>query len=130
MGSYSGNHFIRPQFSPRPILNDEALEHDSINSLPQLIRHNAAYNPDRIFCIQGQEGLERQLPISFKELEDAVSACSMWVVDQLGPSSEAPESRMKRPVALYLESDVGLFIYIAALLASNIPVSIVVEIQA
>ena len=127
--SYAENRFIRPRFSPRSPPNDEALESDSISSLPHLIRHNALYNPDRMFCIQGQESLENPLPISFKVLENAVSACSSWVEEQLGLGRDGSEQRVKCPVALYMESDVGLFIYIAALLASNIPVSIFIKIE-
>jgi acyl-CoA synthetase (AMP-forming)/AMP-acid ligase II len=127
MGSYYENHFIRPKFSPLPPLNGEPLAGNSIKSLPELIRYNAIHNGDRTFCMQGHEGLEHARRITFKQLDDAISACSIWVEKQLVPSNEGPKSRPKRPVALYLESDVGLFIYIATMLASNIPVSIILN---
>lgn len=124
MGSYCESRFIRPKFSPLPPANVESLAQDSINSLPELIRYNAIHNGDRTFCIQGEAAVEDARMISFKELEDAMSACSFWVEEQLGSSKKGHEPCAKRPIALYLESDVGLFIYIAAMLASNIPVSI------
>jgi hypothetical protein len=127
MGSYSETRFIRPQFSPLPVLKGEPLAKESINSLPELIRYNAIYNKDRTFCVQSHEGLEHSRPITFKELDDAISACSVWVKQQLVWSNEEPEAHLKRPVALYLESDVGLFIYIATMLASNIPVRVILK---
>jgi hypothetical protein len=127
MGSYPRNRFIRAKFSPLPLLDGETLEQNSINSLPELIYHNAIYNGEKVFCIQGHDDLEHSRPISFRELDDAISACSSWVEEKLGTSNGAPDSSVKQPVALYLESDVGLFIYIATMLASNIPVSIILR---
>lgn len=128
MNSHCSKMFTRPKFSPLPPVNGEALARDSINSLPELIRHNAIHNGDRLFCVQGQGIGETSLTISFKELEDAISACSFWVKGQLHSSQAELETAGRRPIALYLESDIGLFIYIAAMLASSIPVSVSMKI--
>lgn len=124
MGSLKDSRFIRARFSP-VTPHSQDLEKDTIRSLPDLIDFNAEANPDHTFCIQAearppsdsgtQFGTRR---ISFKDLKNAVGACSEWLVENVG-QSRATDSR---PVALYIESDVGLFIYIAALLASGIPV--------
>ena len=122
MGSYREHSFTRPDFSPLQPLNTEAAARDSINSLPDLIRYNAIQNGDQTFCIQGETIVENSRRISYQELERAVSACSYWVESHLELGRKEPESFKPKPIALYLESDVGLFIYIAAMLASGIPV--------
>ena len=73
-------------------------------------------------CIQGETIVENSRRISYQELERAVSACSYWVESHLELDSKEAGPYKPKPVALYLESDVGLFIYIAAMLASGIPV--------
>ena len=122
MGSYREHRFIRPDFSPLQPLNGEPAAGDSINCLPDLIQYNASQNGDRTFCIQGETIVENSRRISYQELERAVSACSYWVESHLEIDSKEAEPYKPKPVALYLESDVGLFIYIAAMLASGIPV--------
>ena len=123
MGSYREHRFIRPDFSPLPPVNGESRTKESIDCLPDLIRYNASHNGDQTFCIQGEAAADNSRRISFQELDRAVSACSFWVENQLVQSEDAQIEPSQRPIALYLESDVGLFIHIAAMLASSVPVS-------
>ena len=94
-------------------------------SLPELIHFNAEFNPTHIFCKQaevaGREGGEpvyRVHDISMKELKLAIESCVVWISCALASST----FKENGPVALYLESDIGLFIHFAALLEMGIPV--------
>jgi hypothetical protein len=140
-----GDHnidFKKPKFSPlrSPVRQEEhkenGVEKKSILSLPDLIEFNAEENPDQIFCLQveshygnTEEGSSgghqyRTCPITFAQLAEAVFSCSLWIQKSLNPLNHDRNqvTRGRKPVALYLESDVGLFIYLAALLSLDIPV--------
>lgn len=126
----------RPKFQRASfeILLDQSSESIStIRSLPDLIQHNAVHNPDHIFCIQCKQSVKGAGPgldfirITFLELQRAVNRCCQWLLDNVsdihvaevvsdGTVSKCP------PIALFMESDVGLFVYIAALLTLNVPV--------
>jgi acyl-CoA synthetase (AMP-forming)/AMP-acid ligase II len=98
----------------------------TIRSLPDLIRFNAIHNPHHVFCIQSNADLE-STSITFLELAHAVERCCDWILTNVHGTSPAEQSadgslEKSRPIALFMESDVCLFIYLAALLTLNIPV--------
>ncbi|KAF2637245.1 acetyl-CoA synthetase-like protein [Massarina eburnea CBS 473.64] len=107
MGDHQEKHFVRPPFSPLPPTNDESVGRYSINSLLELISYIRARGESEM-----HSSSESSRSIGFKQLDDAISSCY----------SEGSGPLAKRPVALYLESDVSLFIYIAAMLALSTPV--------
>lgn len=123
--------FLRPQFSPR--YQKELPQNGTIRSLPDLIEFNAIHNSSHLFCVQAEEDSHESHPtdcasewrlrsITFGALKGAVDACCVWLSKNIPQDSERTLSQKMAPVALYLESDVGLFIYVAALLKMNIPV--------
>ena len=122
-----GLTFKRARFSSTTPKEAEQLDgQDAIASLPDLIRFNARENPEHIFCVQAETaGASRydSRKITFSQLDGAVDSCATWI-HQVVKSSSPRNSGEKppRPVALYLESDIGLFIHVAALLAMDIPV--------
>ncbi|ROT35235.1 hypothetical protein SODALDRAFT_80192 [Sodiomyces alkalinus F11] len=138
MGEQILDPFVRPEFDPIPPLQGSLRPstsiHDPITTLPDLIRFNARHNKDGIFCKQaeistglgdqteqaaGRFGIRR---ISYYELHAAVKACGNGICESLQIQQQATVN--DRPVALYMESDVGLFIHLAALLDLKIPVSL------
>lgn len=120
---------------PRIKLLDESPKPDgsAIRCLPDLVEYNAAENPDHLFCVQvlhRQGGFEEDLfrSITFLELEESVRRCCYWIQSQAGghlSSAIAEDGPLQKspPIALFLESDIGLFIHIVALLSLNVPVS-------
>lgn len=69
------------------------------------------------------------ITITFLELAHAVEQCCDWIlanIEVARPNEQelrAEGSPAKgRPIALFMESDVSLFIYLAALLTLNVPV--------
>lgn len=118
--------FRRPLFTALP--SKDARGQD-ISSIPDLIRFNATYNPDHIFCIQSLPDVNKSaessdgylgVSITFKQLDNAVRRCADWLRELVDASDYG--GKPGPPVALYLESDVGLFFHFMALQALNIPV--------
>lgn len=128
--------FRRAQFD---ILSDQqSVSPSTIRSICDLIHQNALHNPDHLFCIQceqstqrGEDGLCYEY-VTFRELKEAVDRCCHLILKTIPEAHSAEmcddESVLKcRPLALFMESDVNLFIYIAALLTLNIPVRLLVH---
>jgi hypothetical protein len=144
MPSLSQKSFKRPVFrptTPEPSPHGQEDE-DTISSLPDLIRFNAKHNPDHLFCVQaGSENASQAQPdgavrhystrdITFKSLEGAVASCARWIISNvalLEPDNSTVPCR--KPIALFLESDIGLFLHLAALLTIDIPVKLISPFQ-
>lgn len=128
----SSTTFRRPPFQLLPIPSDaDANSRDPSpnRSLPDLVLFDALHNPHHLFCLQtsqasGQIGF---IPITYHQLAVAVENCCSWLLQTIPDAHAAKfdgEHHVQKasPVALFLESDVNLFIYIIALLSLNIPV--------
>ena len=105
-----------------------ASEEKAIRSLPDLIVFNAEFNPKHSFAWQEERkrgcftGFTR---ISFAKLYEVVKEGIKWVEINVlrATSKQAVDSCQTRmAVALFLESDLTLFVYLCALLHMNIPV--------
>ena len=100
---------------------------DEVRSIPQLIKFNAQYNPSHTFCLQhnSRDGSLRR--ITHGELDAAVTNCIRDLlrnVPHLHPAELIGGVLSKSgPVALMLESGIGFYVYLAALLALGVPVS-------
>ena len=131
----SEERFQRPNFSLLPIPPDSTTEWEPLNTLrtlPDLVHFNALHNPQHVFCLQSRQSPSTPgnfdfTSITFRQLGCAVESCCSWLLQNV---PEAHAARLQDgdivqkapPIALFLESDVGLFIYIVALLTLNIPV--------
>ena len=99
-----------------------------IRTLPELIEFNAVHNADYLFCLQAGRQ-QKLLPITHRQLKEAILCCSDWLVANVN-ELKLPKIRedgtieKSQPVALLMESDVGLWIYLLSLLSLGIPVSI------
>ncbi|KAL9620217.1 MAG: hypothetical protein Q9160_005226 [Pyrenula sp. 1 TL-2023] len=86
------------------------VDDSGIRSLPDLLEFNKLHNPDHLFCIQALSPNEGH------------GKCCQWVIHEAGSASAVKELAEKRqPIALFVESNVGLFTFILALLSLNIP---------
>lgn len=123
--------YVRPRFSP--VKTDEA---SSIRSVIDLILFNAANNPEHCFCLQAEmrtdnadldvtEPLYNVRQISFKDLYLALQNCCSWLKASGIINGQISSSRKQNPVAVYLESDITLFLYVVALMSLNCPVRLV-----
>ncbi|KAL4890076.1 hypothetical protein BDV59DRAFT_99330 [Aspergillus ambiguus] len=117
-----GKEFIRPllQVSRTPVTDPSA-----IHSLPDLIDFDAEHNPNHEFALQEirQGGKHLSLtPVTFSELKNAAITCAHLIRKRLPSEADGEYQYGARPpVAIFLESDVNLFVHLAALLYLNIP---------
>lgn len=125
-----------PKIFRRPALN-LGRQGEGIRSLPDLLQFNAQHNKDHVFCLQasvdrGHGSHERHgprdyvtRPVTMSQLHGAVLACAAWMKRELPPHDPETEPDA-RSVALFMESDVGLFVCLAAALYLGVPVSIAI----
>ncbi|KAK4174324.1 hypothetical protein QBC36DRAFT_243638 [Triangularia setosa] len=135
MKIFEETKFVRPDFSPLPPQRrtGDGIKPEEISSLPGLIAFNATTNPNHLFSYQTeshrrdnvrdqQEQLYSTRPVTFAQLDRAIGACAEWIRASLEAEDSDRSSNDIRPVALYMESNIGLFIHLSALLSLNIPV--------
>jgi acyl-CoA synthetase (AMP-forming)/AMP-acid ligase II/nucleoside-diphosphate-sugar epimerase len=98
-------------------------------TLPDVVDFNAEHNPDFVFCHQARKhGTEtKMLAITHMALRNAVLRCQSWLMSNVSGARDfvddqpAPPGN-RRPIALFMESDVGLWIHVLALLGLDVPV--------
>ena len=121
---------------PRPFVrayfdlagSTQLLRSQTVRSIPDLIEFNAKQNPKHTFCVQAR-GLSSELSlqeITFSQLQHAIRRCCAWILESIDGTAAATVHngvvQKSSPVALLMESDVGLFVHVAAALSLNIPV--------
>ena len=108
-------------------------DRQSIRCISDLIHFNAVKNPHHVFCLQSWKVSSDSAShfkysyITYSQLARAVERCCDWILLNVPAVSEARLNldgsvSKSAPVALFMESDVGLFIYMLSLLTLNIPV--------
>lgn len=101
---------------------------DAIRTIPELIDFNAKHNPDLLFCEQATKASQNAIAITHLQLWHAILRCSTRLIAEIAElkcPSENDEGGFAKsqPVALFLESDVGLLIHLFALMSLGVPVS-------
>ena len=107
----------------------QPYQENQCRTLPSLVDFNAKNNPDYLFAVQAQKYADSKTilrEVSFVQLSHAVMRCQAWLEAtlreiQLPVLSNGIVLRGS-PVALLMESDVGLFIHQVALLGLGVPV--------
>ncbi|KAL7270283.1 putative NRPS-like protein biosynthetic cluster [Rhizina undulata] len=115
--------FCRPKFellSPIP-------DHDSIRTLPELLSFNARHNGDLLFGLQAVKNIDdAPVRITYAQMQRAVERCMAWLAVNLEglkrPEIVDGKVVKTRAVGLLLASDIGVMIYLIALLALGVPV--------
>lgn len=99
---------------------------DDIRTLLDLLHFNAINNPDHLFCLQEVKDAPTLRKITFRELARAVELCSAWLcrAQCTRPADQLPGWQANKPaaVALMMGSDIGIFIYLLALMRLGTPV--------
>jgi hypothetical protein len=118
----------------RPLLANAQTgrANEAIKTVPELIHFHARANPEYVFCMQSDfsgEGLDEEFrDVTYTVLEQAVLACQTSIVDTIGqtdlPNRDGYGKIVKRaPIALLMESDLSILLYLFSLLGLGIPVS-------
>lgn len=119
--------FRRPNFELLHPL--AATKNDNIKTFPELLAFNAKHNGSSLFCLQGvKDSSEPPVPVTFEQLQKAVDRCKAWLTSNVAgielPKVDADGRVTKSPaVGILMGSDVGIIVYMMALLALGVPVS-------
>lgn len=123
------DNFLLPVFyssSPPPELAP-------IKTIVDLIEFNAKNNSDSLFCLQAEKALNGSrsppfLRITYKMLRDMILGCQQLLLSDLKgeirePYRDQSGSAMRsRPVAVLVDSDVGLLLHLFGLMGLGVPV--------
>ena len=112
--------FIPPKVSLDPTTGS------GIRTLPAVVDFHGENNPQHLFCLQVERD-NRFVPVSYERLQHAIIRCQAWLHEQaigLHPPIVDTDGRVKKcaPVAILMESHVGLAIYVLACIGKGIPV--------
>ncbi len=112
--------FIPPKVSLDPTTGS------GIRTLPALVDFHRENNPQHLFCLQVKRD-NRFVPVSYERLQHAIVRCQAWLQKQaigLHPPIVDTDGHVKKcaPVAILMESHVGLAIYVLACMGKGIPV--------
>lgn len=130
--SLQNGDYSRPfHQAPINLYPEVGEESTSTRTLPELIEFNAAANPNHLFCIQATKakGAFDLIHITNYDLRNAITNCQIWlknnIVELKTPTRGENSGMVEKgaPIALLMESDVGLFIYKLALIGMGVPVS-------
>lgn len=118
-------------FKPADIDLKQPLDCAPIRTIPELIEFNARANPDALYCVQALRPKDEQTTkasqVTMCQLRNAVWQCSGdlrgWVVglDDSSALIDAQGQVKPDPVALLLDSDIGLLIHLFSLLSLGVP---------
>lgn len=121
----------RRAFKPADIDLKQPSTSDSIRTIPELIEYNAKVNPDALYCIQALKPQDEQTTkasrVSMRQLRNAIWRCSdnlrggLIGFDDLSASKEGQTPIKPEPVALLLDSDMGLLVHLFSLLSLGVP---------
>jgi hypothetical protein len=112
--------FVR---APVNFASPEKLE-GCIHSLPELVDFNAVNNESHPFCVQAKATGPFDT-ITHGEFKVAVLKCAEWIRENLPLQPTTGDKALTKmaPVALFMESDIGLAIHEFALMSIGVPVS-------
>ncbi|KAF2006434.1 acetyl-CoA synthetase-like protein [Amniculicola lignicola CBS 123094] len=102
-----------------------------IKTVADLVDFNADRNPDHVFCLQAEKDLAGSkcppfLRISHRLFRSMILSCQQWMqqhLSELNSPSIHVEGHVVRgaPIALLVDSDVGLLVHLFALVGLGVP---------
>ncbi|EPS34779.1 hypothetical protein PDE_09743 [Penicillium oxalicum 114-2] len=109
-----------------PKLSLDSAATTGIRTLPDLVDFHAKHNPQHIFCIQTRQDHD-SISVSFKKLQRAIVRCQARLRrdhSDLHPPAIDAEGHVAKcaPVAILMESHVGLAIYVLVCMGMGVPV--------
>jgi hypothetical protein len=116
------------------ILRPSEKDGNRIRTVPELIEYNARENADHVFCIQARKpGVDgnasnRLLSVTHLQIKQAILQCEAWLTASIAelklPYKGSGGNVFKGPpIALLVESDIGLLIHLLSGISLGVPVS-------
>jgi len=132
-------HHSRDDFQPAQLQLSKPAAEIPIRSVPELVDFNAVTNPDALFCFQAvkasaslvvktkQEGGFDDIPVTMSQLRDAILRCKDFLTVNgviVMPPRKTEDGKLLKnpPVALFMDSDLGLLVHLIALMGLGVPV--------
>jgi hypothetical protein len=114
---------LRPFIKAAVNFSSPERKEGCLHSLPELVDFNAVHNADHPFCIQAKS-TPPFTTLSHAQFKAAVDRCAQWITEniQLTPLTKENALTKMAPVALFMESDIGLVIHQFALMTLGVPV--------
>lgn len=118
--------FVTPRVHLAPTITTD------IRTLPDLVNFHVKNNPQHLFCLQAEKkstGSGYDLtPVTYEKLHRALIRCQTWLRNH-APGFHSPSTTggtdgvavKSAPIAILMESDVGLAVYVLALMGLGIP---------
>ncbi|KAJ0317677.1 hypothetical protein COL5a_011042 [Colletotrichum fioriniae] len=114
-----------------PKVSLEPSSASGLRTLPELVDFHAENNPKHLFCLQAEVNEagtgHNFVPLSYETLQRAIICCQAWLKEQtpsLHPPKIEADGSVKKcaPVAVLMESHVGLVICVLACMGMGVPV--------
>ncbi|KAJ3939590.1 uncharacterized protein N0V96_010373 [Colletotrichum fioriniae] len=114
-----------------PRVSLEPSSASGLRTLPELVDFHAENNPKHLFCLQAEVNEagtgHNFVPLSYETLQRAIICCQAWLKEQtpsLHPPKIEADGSVKKcaPVAVLMESHVGLVICVLACMGMGVPV--------
>lgn len=122
------SNFVRPQISLPTAAGFVSSVSSAIRTIPELVDYNAKHNPNYPFSFQARkiDDSVSLLRVSHRQLRDAILRCQEWLQEELKEARVPVQDEKGRtikcpPIALLVESDIGLIIHLIALLGLGVP---------
>ncbi|KAK8116960.1 uncharacterized protein PG998_005241 [Apiospora kogelbergensis] len=122
LGHVTMRPFVRAEFDLTTDQPSNDQDEGRVQSLVELIDFNSNHNASHPFCLQAKPDGSLSL-VTHAEFKTAVYRCAAWAQAML-PSTLAGDDKAvagRAPVALLMESDVGLVIHEFSLMSINTP---------
>ncbi|KAI1432578.1 hypothetical protein GGR50DRAFT_673698 [Xylaria sp. CBS 124048] len=134
------NNYQDDDFVPARLDLKKPTDELSIRTAPELVDYNAVTNPDALFCLQAVKNETTMttttttphqsfdvVPMTMRRLRDAIIRCQDHLTESglilKCPHHTADGKLIKsEPVALFMDSDLNLFIHLMALMGFGVPV--------
>jgi hypothetical protein len=121
-------NFKLPNFD----VSSPPTKHTRLKTVAQLLDFNAENNPNYLFCVQAERPLDGVkgpplLRLTHKSFQAMTLNCQIWTQEHVKelqvPMKDEEGTILKgAPIALILDSDVGLLAYFFALAGLGVPV--------
>lgn len=119
-------------FKPADIDMKQSLASGSIRTIPELIEFNSRANAESLYCVQALKTQHAEtttaLQVTMRQLRNAIWRCSGdlrgWLIglDDTSATDESQSHVKPDPVALLLDSDIGLLLHLFSLLSLGVPI--------
>jgi hypothetical protein len=134
-------HRSRDDFQPAQLQLSKPATEIPIRSVPELVDFNAVTNPDALFCFQAvkasaslvaetkHEGGFDGMPVTMSQLREAILRCKDFLTANgvlVVPPRKTEDGKLLKslPVALFMDSDLGLLVHLVALMGLGVPVCV------